>query len=205
MSDSKEELDAALIAILRGITPDEAGEIGVALVGCGIRILEVTMNSPEPYETLRMLVDAHGGEALVGAGTVLEPGEVDRVKDMGGRLIVSPNLNPDVVRRTKELGMVSAPGCLTPSEVFHALSLGADMIKLFPGEIVTPAAVKAMRAVVPPGTRLVVTGGVSLDNIAAYKAAGVHGLGLGSALYKPGKDAEQVRSDAMRFIEAFAS
>ena len=205
MDSEDTNIDPPLIAILRGISPGEASEIGDALIAGGIKVLEVTMNSPEPLESITTLAEQHGENSLVGAGTVLSAEEVDQVKEAGGNLIVSPHLNPQIVRRTKELGMVSAPGCMTPTELFAALSLGADMIKLFPGEIVTPAAVKALGAVAPQGTKLVVTGGVSLQNIADYKAAGVYGLGLGSALYKPGKPVQQVQSDAESFVAAFNS
>ena len=192
-----------LLGILRGVTPGEAVGVAEAAVAAGIRIIEVTMNSPDALESISAIAAKGWDGVLVGAGTVLTADEVARVADAGGKLVVSPNFDPSVVRRTKELGLVSAPGCMTPSEVFAALEAGADVIKLFPGEVIVPAAVRAMRAVVPRDAVLVVTGGVTLESIAAYRAAGADGMGLGSALYKPGKDPRQVRADGEAFVAAY--
>lgn len=190
-----DEVSLPLIAILRGIRPEEARAIGEVLLAGGIEIVEVTMNSPEPLKTLKVLVDVCGDRMLVGCGTVLTPDEVDGVADAGGGLVVSPNFARNVVARTKERGLLSAPGCLTATEIFGALDAGADMAKVFPGNIATPAVIKAYRAVLPADARIVVTGGVSADTIPSYKEAGVFGLGLGSNLYKAGKSPAEVAAD----------
>ncbi len=199
-----------LVAILRGIRPDEALPVGEALVGAGIRVMEVTLNSPDPLKSIKALSGRMDPGVYVGAGTVLDPKEVDEIRKAGGSLIVSPNLDARVVKRTKELDMVSVPGCMTPTEVIEAFRAGADMAKLFPGEVINPAAVRALRAVVPPRrsgehTRFIVTGGVSLDNMKDYFDAGAYGVGLGSALYRPGKTAEEVGADAARFVKKYNS
>lgn len=199
-----------LVAILRGIKPGEALPVGEALVGAGIRVMEVTLNSPDPLSSIKALSEKTDPSVYVGAGTVLAPKEVDEVRKAGGSLIVSPNLDTRVVKRTKELDMVSVPGCMTPTEVIEAVRAGADMVKLFPGEVISPAAVRALRAVVPAkrrgdSARFIVTGGVSLDNMEDYFAAGAYGVGLGSALYRPGKTAEEVGADAARFVKKYNS
>lgn len=201
------DLDAALarlplLAILRGITPAEAGPVGRALVGAGFSILEAPLNSPDPYDSIRQLADAHGETCLIGAGTVLTPEQVQRTADAGGRIIVSPNFNAEVVRATKRLGLVSCPGVFTPSEAFAALDAGADCLKIFPGDAIAPGFVKAIRAVLPTGTRIVVTGGVGAANLADFMAAGASGAGIGSALYKPGRSAEEVGRLAADLVAA---
>ncbi|MEC9433786.1 MAG: 2-dehydro-3-deoxy-6-phosphogalactonate aldolase [Pseudomonadota bacterium] len=204
------DLDAALarlplLAILRGITPPEAGPVGRALVGAGFSILEAPLNSPDPYDSIRQLADAHGETCLIGAGTVLTPEQVQRTADAGGRIIVSPNFNAEVVRATKRLGLVSCPGVFTPSEAFAALDAGADCLKIFPGDAIAPGFVKAIRAVLPAGTRIVVTGGVGAANLADFMAAGASGAGIGSALYKPGRSAEEVGRLAAELVAAAAA
>jgi len=200
-------LDAAidqmpLLAILRGITPPEAEPVGRALVEAGIVILEVPLNSPEPYDSIRRLARDFGDRALVGAGTVLRPEEAARVADAGGRLVVSPNFNAEVVAATRRAGLISVPGVFTPSEAFAALDAGADALKLFPGDAISPKVVGALRAVLPAACRLVVTGGVGAANLAAFLAAGVDGVGIGSALYKPGRPAGEVAEEARSLVEA---
>lgn len=190
-----------LLAILRGITPPEVDEVGDQLVGLGYRILEVPLNSPNPYESIQRLSQRHGPKALVGAGTVLQPEQVQRIADAGGKLIVSPNLNTEVVRATKRLGMLSIPGIFTPTEAFQALDAGADALKFFPGDAITPKVCKALRAVLPKETLLIVTGGVHADNLADFLKVS-NGLGIGSALYAPGKTAQQVRVDGQEFLNA---
>ena len=148
-----------VVAILRGLEPREALAIGSALVEAGIRILEVPLNSPDPFNSIGQLARAFAGHATVGAGTVLTPEDVERVRDAGGQIVISPNTNRDVIRRTREAGLVSLPGCLTPTEAFAALESGAHAVKLFPGELVTPSVARAMAAVLPRGTRLLVVGG----------------------------------------------
>lgn len=191
-----------LVAILRGIQPHEAVAVGEALVEAGITILEVPLNSPEPLDSIARLARAVGDRASVGAGTVLEPEAVDAVFEAGGQIVVSPNCDAAVIRRTRARGMVSLPGCLTPSEAFAALKAGAHAVKLFPGELVTPNVAKAMAAVLPRKTRLLVVGGVSADSLKDWRGGPVQGFGIGSSLYKPGLTADQVGKRARALTEA---
>ena len=191
-----------LIAILRGLTPADAPTIGQALVDSGFAIIEVPLNSPEPLQSIAALT-ARFPQSLIGAGTVLNARQVKDVHAAGGRLIVSPNFNPVVVAQALALGMVVLPGVATPSEAFAALDAGAHGLKLFPAEMISPATVKALRAVLPQDAALMPVGGITPDNMAAYRAAGATGFGLGSALYAPGRSADQVRSAAQKFVHAF--
>ena len=191
-----------IVAILRGLKPDEAIAVGHQLVEAGIRILEVPMNSPEPVKSIGLLAEALKDTASVGAGTVLDPADVARIKQAGGTIIVSPNCNGEVIRRTRALDMISLPGCLTPTESFAALAAGAHAVKLFPGELVTPNVAKAMAAVLPRGTRLLVVGGVSADTIKDWRGSVVHGFGIGSSLYKPGMTPDEVGERARQLVEA---
>ena len=191
-----------LVAILRGLRPDEALAIGGALVAGGFRLIEVPLNSPEPLRSIEMLVRAFP-EALVGAGTVLTPADATAVHAVGGRMIVAPNFDASVVREAVRLGAVALPGVATPSEAFAALAAGAAALKLFPAEMIPPAAVKAVRAVLPPSTRLLPVGGISLDNLDAYRRAGADGFGIGSSLYQPGVDVQEVRRRAARWTESW--
>lgn len=191
-----------LIAILRGLEPSEAVVVGEALVEAGIRILEVPLNSPDPLLSIARLAAALSGRAIVGAGTVYRVADVDAVADNGGQIIVSPNVNAPVIERTKQLGLVAAPGFLTPTEAALALEAGADLLKIFPGELVSPAAVRAMAAVLPKGIRLVLVGGVTPDTPKLYAGTPVAGYGIGSALFKPGVSAEEVRERARAFVSA---
>ncbi|HEX7435256.1 MAG TPA: 2-dehydro-3-deoxy-6-phosphogalactonate aldolase, partial [Caldimonas sp.] len=168
-----------LVAILRGLRPVEAVEVGRALVDAGWSLIEVPLNSPEPLESIEALVQAFP-EALVGAGTVLTPAAVRDVHAAGGRMVVAPNFNPDVVGESVRLGMACLPGVLSASEAFAALDAGAAALKLFPAEMIPPAAVKALRAVLGPRTLVLPVGGIGLDNIAAYRSAGADGFGIGS-------------------------
>lgn len=198
---SIESLDALpLIAILRGLKPDEAVEVGEAIVAAGFRCLEVPLNSPEPLDSIRRLRQALDGRALVGAGTVLNVAAAHEVADAGGQLIISPNTNVDVIRETKTLGLLSLPGFFTPSEAFAALDAGADALKLFPAEIAGPKGLKAVRAVLPAATRVYPVGGVDPDSMAAWRSAGASGFGIGSAVFKPGQSAEQVARQAAGFV-----
>ncbi|WP_016855742.1 2-dehydro-3-deoxy-6-phosphogalactonate aldolase [Halomonas smyrnensis] len=192
-----------LIGILRGITPDEAVDVGEALLAAGLDRLEVPLNSPEPLESIRRLAEALGDRAAVGAGTVLTPEQVRDVHAAGGRLIVSPNCRPAVIEETRRLGMASYPGIVTPSEAFDALDAGATALKLFPAVQVGLEGMKAVRAVLPAGTALYAVGGIGVDNFAQWRAAGVDGAGLGSALYKPGLGAEEVGERARQLVEAW--
>lgn len=190
---------APLIAILRGITPGEAPSIGRALWDAGFRILEVPLNSPDPLQSIAALRQALP-QAWVGAGTVLDAAQVLDVKAAGGQLVIAPNFNPAVVSAAKQEGMLAIPGVATPTEAFAALACGANAIKLFPAEMVLPAVVKAMRAVLPRDALLLPVGGIGASNMHAYFQAGVNGFGIGSSLYAPGRDAAQVHSVATELI-----
>jgi 2-dehydro-3-deoxyphosphogalactonate aldolase len=192
-----------LIAILRGVRPDEAVTIGQVIIDAGYRVLEVPLNSPEPFESIRRLAEAFGNRARIGAGTVLTVEQVRDVAAAGGTLIVSPNANPVVIRAAKAAGLWTAPGVATPTEGFAALDAGADTLKLFPAEQVGPSVVKAWRAVFPRDVPLVPVGGITPENMAAFAAAGADGFGLGSALYKPGMTTADVRRAADGFAAAW--
>lgn len=194
--------DPPLVAILRGLEPDEAPAIGAALVEAGIRALEVPLNSPLPFESIRRLSASLPDDVALGAGTVLTADDVARAADAGAMFIVAPNFNPDVVSATKRASLVAMPGVATPSEAFAGLAAGADILKLFPAEQMPPAIVKAWRAVMPPGTRLFPVGGITVENIAAYSEAGADGFGIGSAIYRPGASPEAVGAAARRFVAA---
>ena len=192
-----------LIAILRGVKPDEAIDIGIALVETGFRLIEVPLNSPEPIESIRRLAAAVGDRATVGAGTVRSAAEVAEVAAVGGRLIVSPHMSPQLIGATKQAGLMSGPGVATPTEALAAIEAGADFLKLFPAEQLTPVIVKAWRAVLPKGMPLVPVGGITPASMASYLAAGATGFGLGSAVYKPGMTPPDVRRAAEAFIAAW--
>lgn len=192
-----------LVAILRGITPAEALPVGQALVQAGFLLIEVPLNSPQPLESIAALARAFP-QALVGAGTVMTGDQVTEVHDAGGRLVVSPHCDPYVIGNAAALGMACMPGVATPSEAFAALAAGASGLKLFPAEMIPPAAVRAMRAVLPPEVLLLPVGGISPQNMADYREAGADGFGIGSALYRPGRTAEEVGAAARRFVDAWA-
>jgi 2-dehydro-3-deoxyphosphogalactonate aldolase len=175
-----------LVAILRGIKPDEAEAIGEVLVGAGLRAIEVPLNSPEPMRSIEVLARRFGAEALIGAGTVMSGAEVGQVASAGGRLIVTPHADPAIVRAAKAAGLVAVPGFFTPAEAFGLLAAGADALKLFPAEAGSPAMVRALLAVLPRGTMVLPVGGVDAGNIPAWRASGAAGYGIGSAIYKPG-------------------
>lgn len=189
-----------LIAILRGITPDESLAVGDALVSAGFGIIEVPLNSPDPLISIARMAKHFAGRAIIGAGTVYRVADVDAVHQAGGTLIVSPNCNSAVIARSKELGLVSAPGIFTPTEAMTALDAGADVLKLFPGEALNPTIVRGMNAVLPKGTRLVLVGGVTPDTPKQWKDAPIAGYGIGSALYKPGLTAQEVGARARAFV-----
>src|SRR5260221_4089933 len=190
-----------IVAILRGITPAEVPWAFDVLSETGFRLIEVPLNSPEPYESIRLMQQRAGEAFLIGAGTVLTTQQVDELQAIGARLIVAPNCNPTVIRAAKAHGMSVLPGVATPSEAFVALEAGADGLKMFPGELLPPTAVKAWRAVMPAGTLLLPVGGVTPDNMDAYFAATADGFCIGSALYKPGIDAAELRRRAALFVE----
>jgi len=197
--------ECPLVAIIRGVTPADAHETAAALFESGIRIIEVPLNSPDPFESIRIIADAFGDRALVGAGTVLDQAGVTQVKEAGGRLIVSPNTNTDVIKAAVAAGLVSSPGYFTPSEAFAAIEAGAHSIKLFPAEAASPAVVKAQKAVLPGDIPLIVVGGVTPQSIPEWLAAGADGFGLGGGLYKPGQDAQTTLTKARDYVAAVRS
>jgi 2-dehydro-3-deoxyphosphogalactonate aldolase len=192
-----------LIVILRGLTPREAPAIAQALIVAGITRLEVPLNSPDPLDSIALMVREFGDRALIGAGTVMSPDQVTAVAQAGGRMVLSPNCDPAVIRATVAAGMDSYPGVMTPTEAFTALAAGATALKLFPGELVGPAGLQAMRAVLPQGTALWAVGGVSAATMGPWYQAGAAGLGIGSALYRPGDDADTVSERARALVVAW--
>ena len=192
-----------LVAILRGLTPEEAPAIGAALIDAGFRILEVPLNSPRPLESIARLARDFGDRCLVGAGTVLAPSQVDEVARAGGRLIVMPHADPSVITAAHEAGLLCTPGVATPTEAFAALRAGADALKLFPAEQLSPPVLRAWLSVLPSGTALLPVGGITPERMAVYRKAGAAGFGIGSALYAPGLDAAEVARRARAFIDAW--
>lgn len=192
-----------IIAILRGVTPDEVTDIAASLVDAGIDRIEVPLNSPDPLRSIARLAERFGDWVLIGAGTVLSPDQVAEVSAAGGRLIVSPDTNPDVIRAAKTAGLTCYPGAMTPSECFAALRAGADGIKLFPGTLIGPDGLKALCAVLPPQVDLLAVGGAGPENFAAWLAAGATGFGIGTALYRPGDSAQTVAAAARDVVRAY--
>ena len=192
-----------LVAILRGLTPAEATDVAAALLEQDFAFIEIPLNSPEPLVSIAAVRRMAPARVLVGAGTVLTVAEVEAVKQAGGDLIVTPNANTQVITRAKALGLVCLPGAATPSEAFAALGAGADAVKAFPAEMITPAVVKAWRAVLP--APILPVGGITPDNMGPYVKAGAAGFGLGSALYKPGDSAAAVRQKAATFRAAWTA
>lgn len=198
------DLDPAIVAILRGLKPEEAVAIGQALIDAGIVALEVPLNSPDPLKTIAILAEAFGTRALVGAGTVLSVADVEGVAAAGGRLIVSPNCDPAVIGAAKARGLTCLPGVFTASEAFSALAAGADGLKIFPASVMGPGGIAALRAVLPPATLVYGVGGIGADAFRAYRAAGCDGFGIGGSLYKPGATAEAVGRAARDLCEAWS-
>lgn len=189
-----------LVAILRGVAPHEVEAIGDALVAEGFAIIEVPLNSPDPIESIRRLAVRFGDRALVGAGTVLDPADCARIAAAGGKLVVTPHADPEVVRAAKAAGMLAVPGFMTPAEAFALLKAGADGLKLFPAEAASPAVVKALLAVLPKGTAILPVGGIEAGNMGPWRAAGAAGFGIGSAIYKPGDSAATVTGKARALV-----
>lgn len=194
-----------VVAIIRGVTPDEAVDIAQAIYDGGVRAIEVPLNSPQPLESIRRIVEAFDGRMAIGAGTVLAPDKVDAVKEVGGSFIVSPNTDVPVIRRTVELGMSPAPGFATPTEAFMAVDAGARHLKLFPAVSFGPAHVKQIKAVLPPEVDVWAVGGVGPSSMAEWWAAGARGFGLGSEIFKAGQTAEETRRKSKAAFDAAAA
>lgn len=195
--------DLPLVAILRGLEPKDADAIGDALVEAGFRLIEVPLNSPDPLASIAKLAERHGDGIVIGAGTVLTPDAARDVVVRGGRLVVMPHGDPAVIEAAKKAGAWCIPGAATPTEAFAAFAAGADAVKLFPGEALPPAVLKSWRSVFPPALKLLPVGGVGIGNMADYVAAGASGFGIGSALFRAGKSADDVAADARAFVDAW--
>jgi len=195
--------DLPLVAILRGLTPDNAEAIGDALVDAGFRLIEIPLNSPDPLTSIGLLAKRYGDDVIIGAGTVMSPEAAADVIGQGGRLIVMPHSDPAIIGAAKQAGAWCVPGVATPTEGFAAFAAGADAVKLFPGEALPPKVVQSWRSVFPAAMRLLPVGGVGIDNMADYAAAGASGFGIGSSLFKAGKSASEVAADAREFITAW--
>ena len=207
-TDRSTRLEAActalpLVAILRGLRPEESVEIAQTLYDAGFRLIEIPLNSPEPFDSIAAVRKALPAEALVGAGTVTTLADVARLDRIGADLVVMPHADTEVIAAAKTAGMICIPGIATPTEAYAALSAGADALKVFPAELVGPAAVKAIRTILPAGTRLFPVGGIAPDTMGPFRSAGVAGFGLGSALYSPGDTVEAVTDKAARFVSAW--
>jgi 2-dehydro-3-deoxyphosphogalactonate aldolase len=196
-------LKRGLVAILRGLKPSEAVAIGQALFDAGIEAIEVPLNSPDPFVSIASIVEALPKTVLVGAGTVLTAADVDALAKAGGKLLVSPNIDADVMARAMHHGMVTMPGVFTPTEAFQAIRLGASALKFFPASVLGPGGISAMRAVLPADTVVGAVGGVSEKDFAGYKAAGVTAFGLGSSLFKPGMSVDDVAGRAEAAVTAW--
>jgi 2-dehydro-3-deoxyphosphogalactonate aldolase len=192
-----------LIAILRGLKPENAEAVGHVLVEAGFRIIEVPLNSPEPFRSIERLAKAMPKNVLIGAGTVLDPEQVNGIRDVGGKLVIMPHADLDVIKRAKEQDLICTPGVATPTEAFAALKAGADAVKIFPAEAIPPAVVKAWRAVLPKDAIVVPVGGIKPDNMKPYVDAGANGFGLGSALFTPAMPVEEIGRKARDFAAAW--
>jgi 2-dehydro-3-deoxyphosphogalactonate aldolase len=197
--------ECPLVGIIRGVTPDEAEAIGDAIYEAGIRIIEVPLNSPDPLNSIGRLTKRFGEQVLVGAGTVLDPADVARIRDVGGRIIVSPDTNVEVIATTARAGLVAAPGFFTPSEAFAAIRAGASGLKLFPAEAATAAVLKSQLAVIPKEVPIMVVGGVKPDSMRPWLEAGAAGFGLGGGLYQAGQSADETLAKARAYVAGLKS
>jgi 2-dehydro-3-deoxyphosphogalactonate aldolase len=195
--------DCGLIAILRGVVPSEAVAIGDALYGAGIRVVEVPLNSPDPFTSIEKLASAFAGRLVIGAGTVLDASDINLLKSHKGEIAVSPDCNAAVIQRAREAGLIPIPGVFTPTEAFAAIRAGASHLKLFPAEAASPVTVKAWRAVLPRHVRLFAVGGITPLNMQPWIDVGAAGFGIGSNIYKPGMSAEAVAAAAQEFVAAW--
>ncbi|MGZ3306760.1 MAG: 2-dehydro-3-deoxy-6-phosphogalactonate aldolase [Asticcacaulis sp.] len=194
-----------LVAILRGLTPPEALAVGKKLIEAGFRILEVPLNSPDPFDSIRIMADAFKGRAIVGAGTVLTVPDVERLAEVGGQVCISPNANADVIRAAKRLGLISFPAFFTATEAFNAIEAGADALKLFPAELAGPKGLKALKAILPKAMPVFPVGGVDPGNMKDYLDVGAAGFGIGTAVFKPGDTPDVVFKKAKAFTDAWAA
>ncbi|ARD22243.1 2-dehydro-3-deoxy-6-phosphogalactonate aldolase [Shewanella japonica] len=201
LTDALKELP--LVAILRGVTPEEVIAIADVLVAAGYRVIEVPLNSPNPYESIKRLSEKYGESVVIGAGTVVSKEQVDLVKEAGGRIIISPHADIDIIQYSKKLSLYSVPGFLNPTEAYAAINAGADSLKLFPADTVGPKGLKAMSVVLPKEMPILPVGGVSPSTMKAFLDAGASGFGLGSGLYKAGMSAEQTKQNALSYVEGF--
>jgi 2-dehydro-3-deoxyphosphogalactonate aldolase len=192
-----------LIAILRGVRPEEVVAVGRALTGAGFVLIEVPLNSPAALQSIRLLADALHGQAVIGAGTVMRAADAEAAAMAGATMVLSPNFDAQVVQASKRYGLFSMPGVGTATEGFNALASGADALKLFPSELLGPSVVKAWRAVFPKTTRMFSVGGIGIDNLSAYKRAGVNGAGIGSSLYYPGVPLEELTRRARSLVDCW--
>lgn len=195
--------DRPIIAILRGITPPEAAAVAEVLIRAGVTRIEVPLNSPEAFSSIATMLQEFGQTALIGAGTVLAVPDVARLAEMGARLVVSPDCNPEVIVATKAAGMLSFPGVFTATECFAALRAGADGLKIFPASIMGPSGIAALKAVLPKACPIYVVGGAGVDNLGAWLRAGANGFGIGTALYRPGDGADAVAAKARALVTAY--
>lgn len=196
-------LKRSLVAILRGLKPEETADVVSALSEAGFEAIEIPLNSPDPFRSIKIAVDAAPSGALIGAGTVLRVDDVDRLADAGGTLMVSPNVDPDVIARTRDHKMVSMPGVFTPTEALSAVRAGASGLKFFPASVLGPSGISAIRAVLPPQIEIGAVGGVSHENYQDYQAAGIRTFGLGSSLYKPGMKVEEIAERAKMSVAVY--
>ena len=205
MDKSKILESKPLVAIIRGVKPEEAVAVAETMYEAGIRIIEVPLNSPDPFTSIKNIVNALGDKMIVGAGTVISKEQVHKLKEVDGQIVVSPNMNPEIIELTKELGMLSYPGVMTVSECFSAIEEGADGLKLFPADVTGMAFIKAVKVVLPKKVPILAVGGVNTDNMQAWLANGADGFGLGSSIYKPGMNLDEISERCSKIVAKLES